>query len=262
MRSRLLTRSLATSLAAAATFGLTGSVSAAPAFPGAQGWGKNARGGGQNPNTKVLFVTSLEDSGPGTLRDALMASGPRIIVFRTGGIIDLKSSISFRNGDVTIAGQTAPGDGIILRNFPIRIGASNVVMRGIRIRNGDGPGPVGELRDSIQIGRVQKLTEEKIHDIIIDHCSFGWSMDETAEFWYGSRNVTLSHNIFSEALWYSQHPYTVKGSPYGGHPGHGYAMLFGNGACENISVYRNLFAHNERRNPWIKDNARIEIINN
>jgi hypothetical protein len=236
-------------------------VAGAPAFPNAQGWGKDATGG-RRANTKILFVTSLEDSGPGTLREALMQSGPRIILFKTGGIIDLKSSISFRDGDVTIAGQTAPGDGIILRNYPIRIGASNVIMRGIRIRNGDGPGPTGDLRDSIQVGRVAKLSEEKIHDIIIDHCSFGWSMDETVEFWYGSRNVTLSHNIFSEALWKSQHPYTVKGSPYGGHPGHGYAMLFGNGACEKISLYQNLFAHNERRNPWVKDNARVEIINN
>lgn len=232
------------------------------AFPGAQGWGKHAKGGGQNESTRVLFITSLEDSGPGTLREALMQSGPRIIVFKTGGVIELKSSISFRNDYVTIAGQTAPGDGIILKNFPIRIGASNVAMRGIRIRNGDGPGPVGDLRDSIQIGRVGKLTDEKIHDIVIDHCSFGWSMDETAEFWYGARNVTISNCIFSEALWKSQHPYTVKGSPYGGNPGHGYAMLLGNGACENISIHHNLFAHNERRNPWIKDNARVELVNN
>jgi pectate lyase len=233
----------------------------APAFPGAQGWGKNATGG-RDANTNVLFVTSLEDSGPSTLREALMQSGPRIVVFKTGGVIDLKSSISFRAGDVTIAGQTAPGDGIILRNFPIRIGASNVIMRGIRVRNGDEAGPLGDLRDSIQVGRVARLTEETIRDVIIDHCSFGWSMDEMVEFWYGARNVTLSHNIFSEALWMSQHPYTVKGSPYAGNPGHGYAMLFSNGLCDKISLYHNLFAHNERRNPWIKDNARVEMVNN
>lgn len=220
-----------------------------PAFPGAEGWGRNATGGRDPGNTRILSVTSLEDSGPGTLREALMHEGPRIIIFKTGGIIDLKSSISFRNGDVTIAGQTAPGDGIIIRNYPIRIGARNVIMRGIRIRNGDGPGPVGDLRDSIQIGRVDG---PRVENVIVDHCSFGWSMDETAEFWYGCRNVTLSYCIFSEALWLSQHQ---KGK-------HGYAMLFGERPNEQVSVHHNLFAHNERRNPWVKDNAAIEIANN
>ncbi|MDQ3813155.1 MAG: hypothetical protein M3347_04290, partial [Armatimonadota bacterium] len=145
------------------TCGLPTSLLAAPAFPGAQGWGKNALGGRQNTQTKILFVTSLEDSGPGTLREALNQKGPRIILFKTGGVIELKSRISFRNDYVTIAGQTAPGDGIIIRNYPIRIGASHVIMRGLRIRNGDGPGPKGDLRDSVQISRVEG---EPIHDVI------------------------------------------------------------------------------------------------
>jgi hypothetical protein len=219
------------------------------AFPQASGWGKNARGG-RDAKTKILFVTSLADSGPGTLREALEKTrGPRIILFKTGGVIALKSKLSFREGYVTIAGQTAPGDGIIVKNFPIRIGANHVIMRGLRIRNGDGPGPAGDLRDSIQIGRVNG---ELVHDVIVDHCSFGWSMDETMEFWYGAKDVTVSNCILSEALWKSQHE---KGS-------HGYALLFGNGACTRITLYQNLFAHNERRNPWIKDNAQVEIVNN
>ena len=236
------------------------------AFPGARGWGKNATGG-RAKNARVLLVTSLADSGPGTLREALTASGPRVVVFRTGGVISLKSKISVRSGDLTVFGQTAPGDGVIVKNHPIRIGASNVIVRGLRVRNGDDPdGPAGDQRDSLQLGRVGpdgKLDPGgSIRDIVIDHCSFGWSMDETVEFWYGARNVTLSNNVFSEALWKSQHPYTVKGSPYGGNPGHGYAMLFGNGACDLVTVHHNLFAHNERRNPWIKDNARVELVNN
>jgi pectate lyase len=232
-----------------AVVGAGPAAAAVPAFPGAEGWGKNAMGGGQNPKTQVLFVTSLEDSGPGTLREALMQSGPRIIIFRTGGIIDLKSRISFAQDHATIAGQTAPGDGIIIRNFPIRIGANHVIMRGLRIRNGDGPGPPGDLRDSIEISRA---TGDPIHDVIVDHCSFGWSVDETVEFWYGARNVTLSYCVFGEALWKSIHQ---KGS-------HGYAMLFGNGPSTLITLHHNLFAHNDRRNPWIKDNAKIEMINN
>ena len=180
---------------------------APPAFPGAEGWGRNARGGGQNVNAKVLAVASLADSGPGTLREALKTRGPRIVVFRTGGVIELTNRLTVQDDFLTIAAQTAPGDGVIVRGHGIRIGASHVIVRGLRIRNGDGPGPKGELRDSIQIGRTEG---KPVHDIIIDHCSFGWSVDETAEFWYGARNVTLSYNIFSEALWKSIHP---KGKP-------------------------------------------------
>lgn len=223
-------------------------LSAATAFPGAEGWGRNARGG-RHPDTKILFVTSLEDSGPGTLREALKEKGPRFVLFKTGGVIELTGKLTIQEGRLTVAGQTAPGDGVIVRNFPIRIGASDVIVRGLRIRNGDGPGPKGDLRDSIQIGDA---SGKAVHDVIVDHCSFGWSMDETVEFWYGGKDVTLSCNIISEALWKSSHP---KGS-------HGYALLFGNGATDRVTLHHNLFAHNERRNPWIKDNARVELINN
>lgn len=218
------------------------------AFPGAEGWGQNALGG-RNEKTAVLFVTSLEDSGPGTLREALKTKGPRIVLFKTGGIIDLKSAISFREDYVTVAGQTAPGDGIVIRNFPIRIGASHVIMRGLRIRNGDGPGPKGDLRDSVQIGSTDGT---EIRDVIVDRCSFGWSVDETGEFWFGAGHVTVQYCIFSEALWKNMHE---KGS-------HGYAFLIANKLAHHITLHHNLFAHNERRNPWIKDNARVEIVNN
>lgn len=218
------------------------------AFPDAQGWGRNARGG-RDASTTVLFVTSLEDSGPGSLREALKASGPRIVVFRTGGVIELKSKLGIQEGFVTIAGQTAPGDGVMVKGYPIRIAASHVIMRGLRIRPGDGPGAKPDLRDAIQLGREGG---ETIHDVIVDHCSFGWSMDEIAEFWFGCRDVTLSYNVFSEALWKSRHP---KGT-------HGYAMLLGNGPNQRITFHHNLFAHNERRNPWFKDDVTAEFVNN
>lgn len=223
---------------------------ALPAFPGADGWGKNATGGGQDPSTRVIFVTSPADSGPGTLREALKTPGPRIVLFKTGGVIELKTKLSIQEGSLTIAGQTAPGDGIIVRGHPIRIAASNVVIRGLRIRPGDGPGAKPDQRDAIQFGR--EGAAEPIHDIIVDHCSFGWAMDETAEFWFGCRNVTMSYCVLSEALWKSKHP---KGA-------HGYAMLLGNGPNQCITLHHNLFAHNERRSPWVKDNATVEIINN
>ena len=222
---------------------------ALPAFPGAEGWGRNAKGGGQNSKTQVLMVTSLEDSGPGTLREALKARGPRIVVFKTGGVIDLKGKLTIQAGDLTVAAQTAPGDGVIVKSFPIRIAANNVIMRGFRIRPGDGPGPKGDLRDGIQLGNADGT---QIHDVIVDHCSFGWCMNETAEFWYGCRNMTMSYCVLSEALWKSKHP---KGT-------HGYAMLLGDAANDQVTISHNLFAHNERRNPWVKMNAKCELINN
>lgn len=246
--SRLPRRPLAC-LIAAIVLSATRVVEAAPAaFPGAEGWGRQARGG-RDAGARILFVTSLDDSGPGTLRDALLQKGPRIVLFKTGGVIALQDRISIQNGQLTVAGQTAPGDGIIVRNHPIRIGASDVIVRGLRIRNGDGPGPRGDLRDSIQIGNAGG---KPVHDIVVDHCSFGWSVDETVEFWYPAHDVTLSYNIISEALWKSIHK---KGS-------HGYALLFGHGPHDRVTVHHNLFAHNERRNPWIKDDSRVEFVNN
>ena len=93
------------------TFAVSCNAVATPAFPGAEGWGRNARGG-RDPAAKILFVTSLEDSGPGTLREALKTKGPRFVLFKTGGIITLTNKLTVQEGRLTIAGQTAPGDGV------------------------------------------------------------------------------------------------------------------------------------------------------
>ncbi|UIJ46383.1 pectate lyase [Sphingomonas cannabina] len=202
------------------------------AFPGAEGAGRFARGG---RGGKVMIVTTLADDGPGSLRTAVETPGPRIIVFAISGTIRLARPLRIREGQVTIAGQSAPGDGITLRDHPLEVAADDVVIRYIRSRLGD---ESKSESDAIWILGGRR--------IILDHVSASWSVDETLSasanytrpgegFW----DLTVQWSIIADSLTHSLH---AKGE-------HGYGSLIRGGRGSRISFHHNLWANHEARMP-------------
>lgn len=196
------------------------------AFPGAEGYGRFARGG---RGGVVIEVTNLNDSGPGSLRDALTGDyGPRTVVFRVSGLITLNSALTISQPYITLAGQTAPGKGICIRGYPLGMsGGRDVIIRHIRSRPGDIAGVT--LNGSGMAGSDH---------CIMDHCSISWGIDEEMST-RSSRNVTLQRTLISEALNIAGHQNYPPGTK------HGYAASVGG---DIASLHHNLLAHCEGRN--------------
>ncbi|MBD3289053.1 hypothetical protein GF337_09635, partial [candidate division KSB1 bacterium] len=195
-----------------------------PAFPGAEGFGSTTSGG---RGGQVLFVTNLNDNGPGSLREACNTSGPRIVIFRVSGTIELESTLLISEPYITIAGQTAPGGGISLKNYPLYIATHDVVVRYLRCRHGDASGNIGDA-----------VSVNKARNVIIDHCSTSWSVDETLSITH-SDSITVQWCFITESLNNSVHS---KGA-------HGYGGIVAYIEDGKVSQHHNLWAHHNSRNP-------------
>ncbi len=197
-----------------------------PAFPGAEGFGKYAVGG---RGGSIYSVTNLDDAGPGSLREAVSRPN-RIVVFRVSGTIDLQSPLEIAQSNLTIAGQTAPGDGICLKGSGTYINANDVVVRYLRCRPGD---EQKEPHDGLSISGGKR--------IIVDHCSVSWSVDEALSVTGTTTDdITIQWCFVTESLDDSVHP---KG-PHG----MGSLLRLQDG---HLSMHHNLYAHHQTRNPAI-----------
>ena len=209
------------------------------AFPGAEGAGASAQGG---RGGDVYHVTNLNDAGAGSLREGVRtATGPRTIVFDVAGTINLVTRLNINKSFLTIAGQTAPGDGVTVAGHSTVVTGNNIVIRYLRFRVGDTNCPVVQ-DDALWVDRSS--------DVILDHVSASWSVDETLSVTESNR-VTVQWSFITESMKQSCHE---KGA-------HGYGSLirYGTGV---VSYHHNLYAHHDSRNPRLGDGVGLDFVNN
>lgn len=210
------------------------------AFPGAEGFGKYTTGG---RGGKVYIVSNLNDDGEGSFRKAATANIPRIIVFAVSGTIHLNSTISIKS-NATIAGQSAPGDGICIADKSVGLSGDNIILRYIRFRLGDKWQRQAGMVDGS--GGEDAFSGVNRNNIIIDHCTFSWSNDECFSVYNGD-STTFQWNIISEPLNYSYHFETGDKD----WERHGFGGIWGG---KHLSAHHNLFAHCNNRNPRFNGN--------
>ncbi len=228
------------------------SYSQQPAFPGAEGYGKFTSGG---RGGTIYEVTNLNNSGPGSLREGVSQAN-RTIVFRVSGNIELESQLVVM-GNITIAGQTAPGEGICVRDYPTKIGGDNVIVRYIRFRLGD---RYGLKSDAIDINDRT--------NVILDHCTMSWGVDECFSA-YGNQNVSIQWCLIGEGLTLTGHS---MGGLWGGYTTYHHNLLHANNTRnpkfaytydEDITDYRNNVIYNWGYNSaYTSPTGRVNLVNN
>ncbi len=254
LKSVLTTKAVLSKVMAIAALSVMGAsvAQAVPVIPGGSGYGMDTRGG---RGGAVIRVTNVNASGSGSLKACIDASGPRTCVFDVSGAIRITSDLTIRNGNLHIAGQTAPSPGIMIRGAAIKITTSDVVIQHLRVRTGDdtnGPDPTN--RDSL---KIEGTSAKPVKNIVIDHCSFSWAIDEIASTWGPHDNITFSNNMFAEPLNDSGHlQYDGSGTMK-----HGYGVLLGTSSGSSITMIGNLFAHQVERNPLSRA-AEFVFVNN
>jgi pectate lyase len=228
---------------------------AVKAFPGAMGFGTNTPGG---RGGKVIYVTNLNDSGTGSLRAALVDRSPRVVLFKVAGTITLASDIVVKTPYLTIAGQTAPGQGVQIRGAQIKIATHDVIIRYLKMRTGDlknNSNPAD--RDSIALNH-----DTNAYNIVIDHSTLIWGPDiGGVSFLNGAHDATVSNSILGEGLYVSNHPEGTLDQT-----GHSLAVnitrLKSGYSPTRITMHHNLLTTSSDRNPRVIGGVNIDIVNN
>jgi pectate lyase len=254
-RNKLIT-ALVAALVLLSTIAPTGyAASSVKAFPGAMGFGTDTPGG---RGGKVLYVTNLNDSGAGSLRAALVADSPRIVLFKVSGTITLNSDIIVKKPFLTIAGQTAPGEGVQIRGAQIKIATHDVVIRYLKMRAGDalnGSDPAD--RDAVSLNK-----DVNAYNIVIDHSTLVWGPDVGGiTFLSGTHDATVSNSILGEGLYVSNHPEANLAEA-----GHSLSVnvtqLSSSSYPTRITIHHNLLTTSSERNPRVIGGENIDIVNN
>ena len=236
-------------------FGTVSGLSPVKAFPGAMGFGTDTPGG---RGGKVIYVTNLNDSGAGTLRAALQDASPRTVLFKVSGTITLLSDIIVKKPFLTIAGQTAPGEGVQIKGAQIKIATHDVIIRYLKMRAGD------EITNSDPADRdsVTLNHDSNAYNIVVDHSTLIWGPDIGGlTFLNGAHDATVSNSILGEGLYISNHPEALQAQT-----GHSMAMniteLSSSYHPTRITVHHNLLTTSSDRNPRVIGGENIDIVNN